>query len=128
MWHFVGVAFEVLLFPFSQLFVVSKKAIFLFQLDYFGVAGVAHTLLHGNYMKLVKKGVDSYVPNGSLKRWWDCNLWTDFFHQFLNINEAKLPDIKSMREKFEASFINLQQRSGFDTAATELNKLLLKNA
>ena len=100
----------------------------MFQLDYFGVAGVAHTLLHGNYMKLVKKG-DAYSPNGSLKRWWDCNLWTDFFHQFLNINDAtQLPDVKSMREKFEASFINLQQRSGFDTAATELNKLLLKNA
>lgn len=76
-------------------------------------------------MKLVKKG-DVYSPNGSLKRWWDVNLWTDFFHQFLNIQD--LPDVKAMREKFEASFFNLQQRSGFDTAATELNKLLLKNA
>ena len=43
-----------------------KKLSFL-QLDYFGVASVAHTLLHGNYMKLTKKG-DVFVPNGSLKR------------------------------------------------------------
>ncbi len=37
------------------------------QLDYFGAARVAHTLLHGNYMKLIKKG-DRYAPSGSLKR------------------------------------------------------------
>lgn len=38
-----------------------------YHLDYFGVASVAHTLLHGSYMKLSKKN-DQYVPNGSLKR------------------------------------------------------------
>ena len=78
-------------------------------------------------MKMFKKG-DHYTPNGSLKRWWDVNLWTDFFNQFLNIKEDKLPDVKAMRQKFETAFFNLQQREGFDTAAVELNKLLLKYA
>jgi len=94
-----------------------------YELDYFGVASVAHTLLHGNYMKLTKKN-NEYIPNGSLKRWWDTSLWSDFFNQFLNI-KSDLPNVTAMRTRFEEAFFKLQARNCFMTAAAELNKLMI---
>jgi hypothetical protein len=38
------------------------------QLDYFGIACVAYTLLNGAYMKPTKDKSGRYVPNGSFKR------------------------------------------------------------
>jgi hypothetical protein len=74
-------------------------------------------------MKLVKKN-DAYVPNGSLKRWWDTELWSDFFNKFLNIESVQnLPNIVEMRAKFENSLYELQSRNSFEDAASELNKL-----
>lgn len=94
-----------------------------YHLDYFGVASVAHTLLHGNYMKIAKRG-DTYYPNGSLKRWWDGALWNDFFQQFLNIEGGQLPNVTQMRLRFESAFFELQKKTSFETAASELNKLI----
>ena len=102
--------------PTAHLYRVSEAFVF-------GVASVAHTLLHGNYMKIAKRS-DTYYPNGSLKRWWDGALWNDFFQQFLNIEGEKLPNVTQMRLRFESAFFELQKKTSFETAASELNKLI----
>ena len=95
-----------------------------YHLDYYGVASVAHTLLHGSYMKLSKKGED-FVPNGSLKRWWNSQLWNEFFGKFLNIKDNQLPNVAEMRDKFEQAFLSRHAKN-FEDAASELNKLMCK--
>jgi checkpoint serine/threonine-protein kinase len=48
------------------------------QVDYFGLANITHSLLYGNYMTVKKVGT-KYEPNGTPKRWMYAQLWNDFF-------------------------------------------------
>ena len=40
---------------------------FIFQIDYFGIASIAYTMLYGGYMKVIKKD-DKYEAMGKPKR------------------------------------------------------------
>ena len=54
------------------------------HIDYFGLAATAYCLLFGTYMEVVKVG-DRWEVKGSYKRWWQVDLWKEFFNEFLNI-------------------------------------------
>ena len=54
------------------------------HLDYHGLAATAYLLLFTDYMDIVRAG-DRWEAKGSFKRWWQQELWKEFFHEFLNI-------------------------------------------
>ena len=81
------------------------------HLDYFGVAATAYLLLFTTYMDIVKVGStnkglrgcaqwallilfcpqvgDRWEAKGSFKRWWNIEIWKEFFAEFLNIKGSK---------------------------------------
>jgi checkpoint serine/threonine-protein kinase len=73
-----------------------------YQIDYFGIASIAHTILYGGYMKLAKHN-GKYEPSGKPKRWWNVKLWNSFFHDFLNIEDCdSMPNLVQTRQMFES--------------------------
>ena len=76
-----------------------------YQIDYFGIASTAYVLLSGSYMKLVKNKEGKTFPSGPMRRWWNTELWTAFFTEFLNIpDENCLPDLDAWLCKFRDYF------------------------
>jgi len=86
-----------------------------YQADYHGIAAIAHTLLFGKYIDtVVEKGTGNALGGGSggkryklkegLKRWWQGEIWTEFFEVMLNSGQntvgeegGRLPVLKGMR-------------------------------
>jgi len=78
------------------------------QIDYFGVCATAYCLLFGTYMEVVKVG-DKYEAKGSYKRWWQVDLWKQFFSEFINIKgleKEHFPSIPQWRAKFQQAFFD----------------------
>jgi len=76
------------------------------HIDYFGLAATAYCLLFGTYMEVVKVG-DRWEVKGSYKRWWQVDLWKEFFNEFLNIKgleKGHFPNIEEWRTKFQKVF------------------------
>ena len=77
-----------------------------YQIDYFGIAGTAYILLSGDYMKLSKNKEGKNFPTGSMRRWWNADLWTSFFMEFLNIeSEHQLPNLDAWLRTFQDFFL-----------------------
>ncbi|KXT10324.1 hypothetical protein AC579_1025 [Pseudocercospora musae] len=60
-----------------------------YQIDYYGLAGIIHSLLFGKYMetfgeKAVGAGAGAYRIRESFKRYWQTDLWSDIFQVLLN--------------------------------------------
>jgi checkpoint serine/threonine-protein kinase len=85
---------------------IEKKP-WVFQVDTYGLCGVVHCLLHGNYMEIDKRptnGTSQVInrPKAPYKRYWNVNLWQNFFETLLNLNTAKSYDtLHSLRRSFE---------------------------
>jgi len=95
-----------------------------YQLDYFGVASTAHVLLADSYMKLGKNKDGEYFPQCQLKRWWNTELWTEFFSAFLNIPSAEeLPDLAAWRIRFEDFFFE-RKAAKFSGVVTGISRSL----
>lgn len=96
-----------------------------YQIDYFGVANIVHTILYGGYMKVVKNN-GKYEPSGKPKRWWNVKLWTSFFQEFLNIQDChSLPDLVKTRKLFE-SFLFDKYRGRFQSVVSDLKNTLYR--
>ncbi|XP_057833518.1 mitotic checkpoint serine/threonine-protein kinase BUB1 isoform X2 [Cryptomeria japonica] len=83
---------------------MQEKRPWTFQVDTYGVCAIAHMMLHGSYMELVKKtGLDGevYHPKATLKRYWNSALWTNLFTTLLNVRSAENPDLSILRKGFE---------------------------
>jgi len=90
------------------------------QVDYFGLANITHSLLYGSYMTVKKVG-SKYQPSGVPKRWMYAQLWNDFFSDFLNIDNCdKLPDLAATRKKFE-QYLFSNYLSKFSVIIDDLN-------
>ena len=53
-----------------------------YQVDYHGIAAVAHVLLFGKYLEVTDG--ERVKLQGSMKRWWQGDLWSRFFDLLLN--------------------------------------------
>ncbi|OCF61498.1 BUB protein kinase [Kwoniella mangroviensis CBS 10435] len=74
-----------------------------YQTDYYGLASIAYTMLYGKYIKVVKGQDGLWAIDQGLKRYWQQDLWTNFFRTLLNPGDD-LPIIDSlveMRRGFE---------------------------
>ncbi|KAK5108489.1 hypothetical protein LTR62_008228 [Meristemomyces frigidus] len=82
-----------------------------YQIDYYGLAGIVHSLLFGKYMETIGEksgtalGQKTYRIRESLKRYWQTSIWADVFSLLLNPlahleaeEGRKMPVVKGMRE------------------------------
>ncbi|KAF7195099.1 Checkpoint serine/threonine-protein kinase BUB1, partial [Pseudocercospora fuligena] len=86
-----------------------------YQIDYYGLAGIIHSMLFGKYMETVgEKGASlghgatkTYRIRESLKRYWQTDIWSEVFQVLLNplAQESGVMPIcktlKSCRERME---------------------------
>lgn len=77
-----------------------------YQVDTYGLCAIAHMMLHGSYMELVKQtgpiGDCIYHPKAAFKRYWNSGLWKNFFTTLLNVKSCKEnPDLGILRKGFE---------------------------
>ena len=56
-----------------------------------------------------------------ISRWWNTELWSQFFLAFLNIPSAdELPDLSAWREKFQEFFF-AKKLSSFNAVANNIS-------
>jgi len=94
------------------------------HIDYFGVCATAYCLLFGTYLDVVKVG-ETWMAKGSYKRWWQADLWKEFFHEFLNIKGLErehLPSIPAWRSKFQQVFFERKMAKQLDAARIDVAK------
>lgn len=116
-----GRAIDVSVFPRDQQFVAdweteSRDCLemrrgqpWTYQVDYFGIASIAHVLLFGKYIETTQDATGKQqLAHSSLKRYWQTELWTEFFDLLLNpcgVNaDGQLPihdALAAMRLKME---------------------------
>ncbi|KAB1209899.1 Mitotic checkpoint serine/threonine-protein kinase BUB1 [Morella rubra] len=77
-----------------------------FQANTYGLCVIVHMMLHNSYMEIEKKsssdGDCTYLPKSSFKRYWNVELWKNFFTKLLNISpgcDDKL--LQNLRESFQ---------------------------
>ncbi|EMG48247.1 BUB1 Checkpoint serine/threonine-protein kinase BUB1 [Candida maltosa Xu316] len=78
-----------------------------YEADYYGVAGIIHTILFGNYIKIKKEDGKIKLVN-SFKRYWQSELWNELFDVLLNpyyedeVEFApKIEELSIIRQNFE---------------------------
>lgn len=122
-----GRALDLSLFPPTQRFIADwetdtrdclemrEARPWTYEVDYFGIASIAHVLLFGKYISTTcepqaggeKRHQRLSSGGGSgvtFKRYWQVDLWTDFFDLLLNPG-SQLPihdELKEMRSIMEA--------------------------
>ncbi|PON74852.1 Mitotic spindle checkpoint protein Bub1/Mad [Trema orientale] len=78
-----------------------------FQVDTYGLCVIVHMMLHNSYMEIQEKpspdGGYIYLPKSPFKRYWNVDLWKNFFTKLLNNcpgnNERNL--LQDLRESFQ---------------------------
>jgi checkpoint serine/threonine-protein kinase len=78
-----------------------------YQVDYHGLAATIHSMLFGKYIETTKGGLGAskhYKITSSLKRYWQQDIWNEFFEVLLNPQQhvegeegGKMPINKSLR-------------------------------
>ena len=59
-------------------------------------------------------------------RWWNVQLWNDFFHDFLNIKDSEtMPDVVQTRKSFESYFFE-KHRARFQSNMNDLKNTLYR--
>ncbi|CAL4097009.1 unnamed protein product, partial [Meganyctiphanes norvegica] len=82
-----------------------------YQTDLYGVAAIAHCLLWGTYMNVTKDGRGNWNIKGTYKRYWNRNLWSNFFQTMLNAPSCQeLPDLSKTKEAFMTAFMDFKTK------------------
>lgn len=77
-----------------------------YQTDLFGIAGTAHVMLFGKYMKVEKK-LGKWQINTRLPRYFREETWTYFFTTLLNIPDCNtLPSLQEIKQHLESEIVN----------------------
>jgi len=88
----------------------------LHHIDLFGVAGTAYCLLFQDYMDVAKVG-GRWVVKGAFKRWWQADLWKQFFDDLLNLKGAArecLPSLVDWRKRLLTVFRDNNMEESMD--------------
>lgn len=77
-----------------------------YQVDLYGVAGVAHALLFGKYIEVEQKNFKWGIKT-KLPRYFNKEIWDTFFMTLLNIRNCnEMPNLQNLRALFEEELIN----------------------
>jgi checkpoint serine/threonine-protein kinase len=116
-----------------------------FQTDLFGLCGVIHCMLHGNYMETVLDGRTNELrpkvsmsalslrrlmpTQDAIKRYWQGDLWKPLFRDLLNVHGCtNMPDLAKHRAAFE-NFLhtNSTKRKAVKTLLIKQNIMLFES-
>ncbi|KAG3245808.1 hypothetical protein PI124_g9452 [Phytophthora idaei] len=81
------------------------------QVDTFAFCGTVHCMLFGEYMEVKlrrnAKGATHWGIVKQFKRYWQVDMWTDFFHDLLNVRSCTdQPSLPNLRRRFENYFVS----------------------
>ncbi|KAG6967391.1 hypothetical protein JG687_00004292 [Phytophthora cactorum] len=81
------------------------------QVDTFAFCGTVHCMLFGEYMEVKPrrnaKGATHWGIVKQFKRYWQVDMWTDFFHDLLNVRSCTdQPSLPNLRRRFENYFVS----------------------
>ncbi|KAG2788785.1 hypothetical protein Pcac1_g1581 [Phytophthora cactorum] len=81
------------------------------QVDTFAFCGTVHCMLFGEYMEVKPrrnaKGATHWGIVKQFKRYWQVDMWTDFFHNLLNVRSCTdQPSLPNLRRRFENYFVS----------------------
>lgn len=80
---------------------IYKDKPFTFEVDYFGIASIAHVLLFQEFIEITKLK-DKLVIKQKPKRYWNIEFWTFFFDFFLNAKcHSGIPLVKQIEQIIE---------------------------
>lgn len=99
-----------------------EKKPWTYQTDLFGIAGTAHVMLFGKYMKVEKKlgrwEITSHYP-----RYFNKELWKQFFSTLLNIPDSfTLPSLQELKQNLDEEI--LERGNYVINKVSEFNKAL----
>ncbi|EGW35454.1 uncharacterized protein SPAPADRAFT_133075 [Spathaspora passalidarum NRRL Y-27907] len=100
-----------------------------YEVDYYGLASIIHTLLFGNYIKIRHNGTKVQLE-ATFRRYWQSQLWSGLFDLLLNpysVNEPRHPkimELKQQREMFENWLISNSRPKGLKRVISSLEKEL----
>lgn len=82
-----------------------EKKPWTYQTDFFGIAGTAHVMLFGKYMK-VEKRLGRWEIMSHYPRYFNKDLWKDFFTSLLNIPDSyTMPKIAVLKQHLDEEFL-----------------------
>ncbi|CAO1417608.1 unnamed protein product [Diamesa tonsa] len=85
---------------FTCIEMIEKKP-WTYQIDLYGLAGTTHVMLFGKYME-VQKRLLSWSIKQRVPRYFNKQLWDQFFHSLLNIPGCDLqPNLQALKTSFE---------------------------
>ncbi|KAK9761543.1 protein kinase [Basidiobolus ranarum] len=95
---------------------IRQRRVWTYQIDYYGLANVIHTMLHGKYLEVTQTVLHNkdhsqkvYQPILPFKRYWQVELWQYVFHTLLNPQTCgSLPitgRLQSIRKTLETHLI-----------------------
>lgn len=84
-----------------------------FDADTYGICSSAYSLLFGKHIEITQGRNKRWKPRDSLKRYWQTELWNEFFDTLLNSDEgssigSRPRSLRSLRLKFE-SYLSTKQ-------------------
>lgn len=86
-----------------------EKKPWTYQIDLFGVAGTAHVMLFGKYMK-VEKRIGQWDIVSKYPRYFREKIWKAFFKPLLNIYDSDtLPDLQELKALLEDDIQNREK-------------------
>lgn len=76
-----------------------------YQTDLFGVAGIAHVLLFGQYMQVENK-ITGWNIRSNIPRYFNAFIWDTFFKTLLNIRDCNnMPNLQHLRSLLEEEIV-----------------------
>lgn len=78
-----------------------------YEIDYFGLANVIHTILFNKEISITKSENGDYILSNSIKKYWQKAMWLELFDILLNSKKYKsatVPKIEKLLGKFESWF------------------------
>ena len=95
-----------------------------FQLDSFAAAACAYFLLHSEYMEL-QMTTDGWRPKGQLRRYWQMDMWSNFFAVSLNVPQGgPQPDLTRLADAMSECIDSLPQRQKLRQAMQSQHAML----
>ncbi|EGZ23889.1 hypothetical protein PHYSODRAFT_296145 [Phytophthora sojae] len=82
-----------------------------YQIDTFAFCGTMHCMLFGEYMEVKPrrsaKGSTYWEIVKPFKRYWQVDMWKDFFHALLNVRSCSdQPSLNDLRKRLENYFVS----------------------
>jgi checkpoint serine/threonine-protein kinase len=100
-----------------------------FDVDTFGVCASAHVLLYGSHIEIdCNSTTKRWKPRKPLRRYWQKDLWNDFFDTLLNLDEVSQTALGSHPRSLRALYKKMETYIRDRSRSSNLESLLKHQA